>query len=460
MGALEPRKAPEVLGRAFATARARGLDADLVVAGSGRLAGAIAGPGVHLVGAVDDARLKALYAHALALVMPSWLEGFGLPPLEAAAHGVPAVVTDLPGLPRDARDRRAVRRARGRGRAGGRAAARRRRARAARRPRRRRRASGAPMTWERAADALHAALAGAAGGGDVSFSAVVVLHDSAGDVAVLLDSLREHVLPHGDVQVVCVDSGSSDDGADVAAARGAEVVRLDGNPGFGAANNAGVAHARHDVDRPAQPRRDRARRRAARLAALAAARDALHVPRLLNADGSVQRSAHPVPGRVSALLPAVVPSAPPAARPAGDRRPVARRDASARWAGRSPRCSPAAPRRCGRSGPSTRRRSCSTRIWSSASGARPAGVPTILHPALRLVHAGQHSTGPALGTAHELQARRRREVVRAALGPRALALDDAAQAVTFATRAVARAVVRRDGSRPRAQLAALRAARR
>ena len=45
---------------------------------------------------VDDAELAALYAGALAVVAPSYLEGFGLPPLEAAAHGTPAVVSDLP----------------------------------------------------------------------------------------------------------------------------------------------------------------------------------------------------------------------------------------------------------------------------------------------------------------------------------------------------------------------------
>jgi glycosyltransferase involved in cell wall biosynthesis len=48
-------------------------------------------PPVH-----DDAALAALYAGALAVVAPSWLEGFGLPPVEAAACGTPSVVSDLP----------------------------------------------------------------------------------------------------------------------------------------------------------------------------------------------------------------------------------------------------------------------------------------------------------------------------------------------------------------------------
>ncbi len=96
VGALEPRKAPDLLAQAHARARSRGLDADLVFAGHGRLASAVQGDGVHVLGHVSDGALAALYAHALALVMPSHLEGFGRPPLEALAHGTPPVVTDLP----------------------------------------------------------------------------------------------------------------------------------------------------------------------------------------------------------------------------------------------------------------------------------------------------------------------------------------------------------------------------
>ena len=54
------------------------------------------GPAPRRRGArVDDRELASLYGGALAIVQPSFLEGFGLPPLEAAAHGTPAVVSAL-----------------------------------------------------------------------------------------------------------------------------------------------------------------------------------------------------------------------------------------------------------------------------------------------------------------------------------------------------------------------------
>jgi glycosyltransferase involved in cell wall biosynthesis len=96
VGALEPRKAPDLLARAFARARRQGLDTGLVVVGTGRLAGALEGPGVHRLGPRGRSDLEALYAGAVALVMPSRAEGLGFPPLEAAACGTPSVVSDLP----------------------------------------------------------------------------------------------------------------------------------------------------------------------------------------------------------------------------------------------------------------------------------------------------------------------------------------------------------------------------
>ena len=53
---------------------------------------------MHLVGDVDGAEKAALYTGALAVVLPSWCEGYGYPPLEGYAHGTPAIVSDLPAL--------------------------------------------------------------------------------------------------------------------------------------------------------------------------------------------------------------------------------------------------------------------------------------------------------------------------------------------------------------------------
>jgi len=54
---------------------------------------------VRYLGHVDDATLTALYDAATVLAFPSLYEGFGLPLLEAMAHGVPAVVGNAGALP-------------------------------------------------------------------------------------------------------------------------------------------------------------------------------------------------------------------------------------------------------------------------------------------------------------------------------------------------------------------------
>jgi glycosyltransferase involved in cell wall biosynthesis len=56
-------------------------------------------PGVKYLGHVDDATLEVLYRSASILAFPSLYEGFGLPLLEAMAHGVPAVVGTAGALP-------------------------------------------------------------------------------------------------------------------------------------------------------------------------------------------------------------------------------------------------------------------------------------------------------------------------------------------------------------------------
>jgi glycosyltransferase involved in cell wall biosynthesis len=93
VGALEPRKRPDLLVAAHLRARRRGLRAELVFAGPGEPLPAAAGQ--RFLGRVDNATLEALYAEALALACPSREEGFGFTPLEAAVRGTPAVVADL-----------------------------------------------------------------------------------------------------------------------------------------------------------------------------------------------------------------------------------------------------------------------------------------------------------------------------------------------------------------------------
>jgi glycosyltransferase involved in cell wall biosynthesis len=56
-------------------------------------------PGVLRTGPLQDAALKALYTHALALVFPSLYEGFGLPPLEAMACACPVAAARAAALP-------------------------------------------------------------------------------------------------------------------------------------------------------------------------------------------------------------------------------------------------------------------------------------------------------------------------------------------------------------------------
>ena len=99
VGALEPRKGIDLLADAMRRARSHGLMLPLVVVGEGRDRHLLERVGnVRFQSPADDQVLAALYAGATALVLPSRLEGFGLPPVEAAAFGVPTVATDLPVL--------------------------------------------------------------------------------------------------------------------------------------------------------------------------------------------------------------------------------------------------------------------------------------------------------------------------------------------------------------------------
>lgn len=55
--------------------------------------------GMCLLRSPDDAELAACYARAAVFVFPSWLEGFGMPPLEAMAAGCPVASSSAPAMP-------------------------------------------------------------------------------------------------------------------------------------------------------------------------------------------------------------------------------------------------------------------------------------------------------------------------------------------------------------------------
>jgi GT2 family glycosyltransferase len=279
-----------------------------------------------------------------------------------------------------------------------------------------------------------------------AFTLLVVLHDSAPELRVLLDSLERHLRPRP--PLVVVDSGSRDDGAALARERGAEVVVLDANRGFGAANNAGLERVRTPVAVLLNPDVELLDGSLRRLAVRAGARDALVAPRLLDPDGSVQKTAHPVPGSLGGVLLPVAPLARGLAEPWRSPRP---RDVgwaiAAALAARTPTLR--------RLGPFDESAFLHYEDLDLCLRARAAGIPTELRPEVVLRHAGGHATHRE-GEPLAAQARRRREVVGAHLGRGALRRDDAAQAVTFASRALLRG--RR--SREAAQLGALLAARR
>lgn len=98
-GALDRRKDPVGLVRAWRAAQRAGLDVPLVIAGDpgaqapGRMGGA------RQLGYVTGEELADLYRAASCLMFPSRYEGFGLPPLEAMACGCPVVAYDNSSIP-------------------------------------------------------------------------------------------------------------------------------------------------------------------------------------------------------------------------------------------------------------------------------------------------------------------------------------------------------------------------
>jgi hypothetical protein len=106
VGTLEPRKGHAQALDAFDLLWARGEDLNLAIVGrpgwlmedfAARLrAHPEHGRRLHWFADASDAQLRALYAGSSALFTASEGEGFGLPIIEAARHGLPVIARDLP----------------------------------------------------------------------------------------------------------------------------------------------------------------------------------------------------------------------------------------------------------------------------------------------------------------------------------------------------------------------------
>lgn len=247
----------------------------------------------------------------------------------------------------------------------------------------------------------------------MSLSVVIVSHGSGEHLARLLPTID---VP---AQVIVVETGPEPGDAD---------IHLPENPGFGAANNRAVQEATGSVTALVNPDVVLAPGALAALAAAAAAaEDAIHVPRLVNPDGSPQDSVHPLPGARVNLLRAVSPD--PLRRRLGERAGgwaiaalmVARTDTL---------------RRLGPFDPAIH---LFYEDLDLCLRARAAGVPVRLHRDVAVTHVGGHSTG-AEDVA--LQVRRRREVAGAAwpADRRALLLEHALRAWRPRDRAWVRAL--------------------
>jgi alpha-1,2-rhamnosyltransferase len=106
VGTLEPKKGYSIALDAFERAWESGVDARYVIVGRRGwntralerriLAHAEYGERLFWLGQVGAGDLVHLYARAHRLVAASVAEGFGLPLVEAAHHGLPAIASDIP----------------------------------------------------------------------------------------------------------------------------------------------------------------------------------------------------------------------------------------------------------------------------------------------------------------------------------------------------------------------------
>lgn len=111
LGAIEPRKNVDGLVEAYKMLRDKHLpftNYQLVLAGASgwknksvyRLVSeSLYRDNIKFLGYVSQAERNWLYQNAILFVYPSYYEGFGFPPLEAMAHGLATITSDVSSLP-------------------------------------------------------------------------------------------------------------------------------------------------------------------------------------------------------------------------------------------------------------------------------------------------------------------------------------------------------------------------
>jgi glycosyltransferase involved in cell wall biosynthesis/GT2 family glycosyltransferase len=299
----------------------------------------------------------------------------------------------------------------------------------------------------------------AARGGELAI--VTVLHDSERELPGLLASVERH-LP--DAQVVVVDSGSSDDGPELARRwRGglAQVLELGENAGFGRGVNEGVRLVERPVTvllNPDCELLDASLAAAGREALASPPR--LLAPLVLRPGGEREDNAQREPGSAPLVLHALVPGAVLPRRVAAAVEPWRSRGPSrAGWATGS--CVVARTETLRALGPFDQHAFMYAEDLDLGLRAADAGIETWFWPAARVNHAGAHASARAFGgEPFDLLARRRREVVSERRGGGAARRDELLLALTYADRMLLKRLTGRDGARERRQLEALLAARR
>ncbi|MGZ4274731.1 MAG: hypothetical protein ACXVRP_13335, partial [Solirubrobacteraceae bacterium] len=240
-------------------------------------------------------------------------------------------------------------------------------------------------------------------------------------------------------------------------------IGLGENVGFGRACNLGLEHVTSPAVALVNPDVELLDDSLLTLAgeALRADRPArLLAPRVLNRDGSLQDTAHAVPGGRADLVAALVP---PAAVPGRAGVALAPwRSATPRQVGWAVGCALVARTDTLRAlGPFDESVFLYGEDLELCLRARERGIATWLWPSAVVVHHRAHSSSVAFGGEpfHRL-ARARHDVVARRLGRRRAVLDDALQGLTFASRIALKPMLGRSAARERAQLRALVSARR